>query len=211
MLQFWRFLLHCHLLRCHVVILSSRHQWLLSLVTLSSCDLHIIIISLSSCIDIIFFASTDNSIAFDGCDLCYWHSPPFSQALTSAVHVIVSIWMLLRAMMLKTSSARGRWPQDGLKMTLRGPKMPPTWPQDGSNMASRWPQDGSTFVTHFSASLISQRSTRWLLWSVLLPLTTFLASTHSSIACDCICHHLSIYGYVDPKMAPPLSLISPPA
>ena len=50
-----------------------------------------------------FFASTNNSIACDGCDLCYWHLPPFSQALTSAVHVIVSIWMLLRAMMLKTS------------------------------------------------------------------------------------------------------------
>ena len=26
------------------------------------------------------------------------HSPPFSQALTAALHVIVSIWMLLRAM-----------------------------------------------------------------------------------------------------------------
>ena len=66
-------------------------------------------------------------------DLCYWHSPPFSQALTSALHVIVSIWMLLRAMTLKTSSARGRWPQDGLKMTPRGPKMAPTWPQDDPN------------------------------------------------------------------------------
>ena len=37
------------------------------------------------------------------------HSPPFSQALTAALHVIVSIWMLLRAMTPKTSSARGRY------------------------------------------------------------------------------------------------------
>ena len=40
----------------------------------------------------IFFACTANSIACDGCDLCYCHPPPIAEAMTSTLHVIVSIW-----------------------------------------------------------------------------------------------------------------------
>ena len=166
--------------------------WMVSVSLMDSCVAPLFILDIFSCYVVSSRVPTHHLFR----KLCYRHSPPFSQALTSAVHVIVSVWMLLRALMLETSSAHGRWPQDGLKMTLRGSKIPPTCPQDGSNMFSRWAQDGATFVTHFSASLISQRSTRWLLWSLLLPLTTFLASTRSNTSCDCICYHFSIYSYM---------------
>ena len=89
MLKNWAFfkvLLHRLLLRCYVVTLSS--YFISSSCHLSSCY---IIIMLSSSLSI-FFASTHNSIACDGCHLCCLHPPTFAQAITLALHAIVSIW-----------------------------------------------------------------------------------------------------------------------
>ena len=77
---------------------SYHHITLSSHVTLSPCQpvifaLSIILLVLmSSCSLIIVYASTNNSIACDGCHLCQWHFPTFSQAIILALHVIVSIW-----------------------------------------------------------------------------------------------------------------------
>ena len=123
---------------CHLVTSSSS-----SYVTLSSCHLGI----LSSC----------HLVTLSSCH--HAHSPSFSQALTTALHVMVVICVLLTLTTFRPSNhisiacgciyldaAPCHDAQNIKRMRLdhRAIKMAPKWLQ----MAPRWPQDSYNHVNH---------------------------------------------------------------